>query len=192
MSTSINLSSNDHQSEADRATQNLSPVVSYLGDQFLTARGGTTNSPQQITPLQHRSPGGNSVTVPNITFVHGKDAKMLTSKKKMSHETIQEVFNSYRTLKFQDNAISHVRLMDATVHALLDMEFRNQSDWRTMDSTNFFEFLLRQYPAAKKSAKSTIEDYFRHLDRKLFHVDINDPVLQRPFLRGTSRSGSTR
>jgi len=63
-------------------------VVSNLGDQFLTAGGGTTNSPQQTTPLQHGSPGGNSVTVPNITFVHGKDAKMLTSKKKISHETI--------------------------------------------------------------------------------------------------------
>jgi hypothetical protein len=113
--------------------------------------------------------------MPNVTFVHGKDTKMLTSKKKVSHETIQEVYDSYRTLRFQDGSLSHVRLMDSSVHALLDLDFIGQGDWRTMDSKEFFEFLLRQYPAARNSSKSTLEERFRNIDKKLFTVDLDDP-----------------
>jgi len=104
-----------------------------------------------------------------------KMQKKLTSKKKVSHETIQEVYDSFRTLKFQDGSLSHVRLMDSSVHALLDLDFIGHGDWRTMDSKDFFEFLLRQYPAAKNSSKSTLEERFRNLDKKLFTVDLDDP-----------------
>ena len=107
------------------------------------------------------TPGGTSsgsTSQPSVTFVHGKDAKMLTGKKKPTHESIQVVYDSFRTLKFQDPTLSHVRLMDASIHALLDLNFFGQSDWRTMDSTKFFESLLREYPEARNSSQSTTEE----------------------------------
>jgi hypothetical protein len=48
---------------------------------------------------------------------------MLTGKKKPTHEMIQKVYTSFRTLKYQDPSLSHVRLMDASIHALLDLNF---------------------------------------------------------------------
>jgi hypothetical protein len=155
--------------------QNLAHVASNLGDQFLAVGSDTPSSPQQPQISQAiGSPGGNSVTMSSVTFVNGKDAKMLTSKRKITHATIQEVYTSYKTLKFQDNAMTHVRLMDSSVHALLDMLFFDHGEWRTMESKDFFEMLLREYPEARNSSKSTIEERFRNLDKKLFHVDIED------------------
>ena len=100
---------------------------------------------------------------------------MLTGKKKPTHDSIQVIYDSFRTLQFQDPSLSHVRLMDASIHALLDLNFCGQQDWRTMDSNKCFESLLREYPEARNSSQSTTEERFRNLDKRLVRVDIDDP-----------------
>ena len=68
------------------------------------------------------TPGGTasgSTSQPSVTFVHGKDAKMLTGKKKPTHESIQVVYDSFRTLKFQDPTLLHVRQMERAMQAFM-------------------------------------------------------------------------
>jgi hypothetical protein len=107
-----------------------------------------------------QTPGGTAIAqtaTANVTVVQSKNVKMLTSKGGISHESIQEVYTSYRTNKFQDDNFSHVRLMDSSVHRLLDLDF-DGTDWKLMDPIQFFEHLLRQYHAAENSSKATMEE----------------------------------
>ena len=167
-----NSTNSSPESAATKSGKNLN--VGDLGSPGTT--GDTSKSPGGNTG--GGALGGNasgSTTQPSVTFVHGKDAKMLTGKKKPTHDSIQVVYDSFRTLQFQDPSLSHVRLMDASIHALLDLNFCGQQDWRTMDSNKFFESLLREYPEARNSSQSTTEERFRNLDKRLFRVDIDDP-----------------
>ena len=152
------------------ALNQLAGAAANLSSQFLgtgPSPSGTAGGGGRISNPQ--TPGGTAIqptTTANVTVVQSKSVKMLTSKGAgMTHESIQEFYTSYRTNKFQDDNFSHVRLMDASVHKLLDLDF-DSTDWRKMDSVQFFEQLLREYHAEANSSKATMEERFRNLDKK--------------------------
>ena len=87
-----------------------------------------------------------TATAPSVQLVSTQHTKILKANKdqKFTHSDVEEVYNSFRSLRFSDANLDFVKFVDTQIHKLIDFEFRhlpNKGDWRYLTAEDFFGHL---------------------------------------------------